>query len=477
MIYIHWLILVIYAVVVVLTMITILMDNRQPAKTMAWILVLWFIPLLGIILYFFFGQNIRREHIVSRKSLDQLTKRSMFEFVEQRNLTLPDEHRKLIDLFTNQQMALPFKGNTVEIYKDGYEFFPALLAEIAKARHHIHIDVYIFCDDALGRLVSDALIAKAREGVEVRLIYDDVACWSVKNSFYERMREEGIEVHPFMPVKFPVFTSKANYRNHRKVIVIDGKVGFIGGMNIALRYVKGYGKGKKHTAWRDTHMKIEGTAVYGLQRAFLIDWYFVDQTLITNRKYYPQNIAKDNDCLMQIVSSNPTDSWPTIEQGYVNILLNAKKYVYIETPYFMPTEPVLFAMRTAALAGVDVRLMLPLKNDSQLVQWATTSYVMETVEAGVTVLFYKAGFNHSKVIISDDSLVSCGSLNVDFRSFEHNFECCAFLYDRDMALRFKEVFAEDEKECVPIELVKDLSHRSFLIRLWESLVRLLSPLM
>lgn len=469
--------MLIYSVVVVLTMITVLMDNRQPAKTMAWILVLWFIPLLGIILYFFFGQNIRREHIVSRKSLDQLTKRSMLEFVEQRDLTLPDEHRKLIDLFTSQQMALPFKGNTVEIYKNGYEFFPALLAEIAKAKHHIHIDVYIFCDDALGRLISDALIAKAREGVEVRLIYDDVACWSVKNSFYERMREEGIEVHPFMPVKFPVFTSKANYRNHRKVIVIDGKVGFIGGMNIAMRYVKGYGKGKKHTAWRDTHMKIEGTAVYGLQRTFLIDWYFVDQTLITNRKYYPQNIGKANDCLTQIVTSNPTDNWPTIEQGYVNILLNAKKYVYIETPYFMPTEPVLFAMRTAALAGVDVRLMLPLKNDSQLVQWATTSYVMETIEAGVTVLFYNAGFNHSKLLISDDTLSSCGSLNVDFRSFEHNFECNAFFYDREMALRFKRVFEEDEGQCVPIEMVKDLSHRSFLIRLWESLVRLLSPLM
>lgn len=477
MIYIHWIILLIYSVVVVLTMITVLMDNRQPAKTMAWILVLWFIPLLGIILYFFFGQNIRREHIVSRKSLDQLTKRSMLEFVEQRDLTLPDEHRKLIDLFTSQQMALPFKGNTVEIYKNGYEFFPALLAEIAKAKHHIHIDVYIFCDDALGRLISDALIAKAREGVEVRLIYDDVACWSVKNSFYERMREEGIEVHPFMPVKFPVFTSKANYRNHRKVIVIDGKVGFIGGMNIAMRYVKGYGKGKKHTAWRDTQMKIEGTAVYGLQRTFLIDWYFVDQTLITNRKYYPQNIGKANDCLTQIVTSNPTDNWPTIEQGYVNILLNAKKYVYIETPYFMPTEPVLFAMRTAALAGVDVRLMLPLKNDSQLVQWATTSYVMETIEAGVTVLFYNAGFNHSKLLISDDTLSSCGSLNVDFRSFDHNFECNAFFYDREMALRFKRVFEEDEGQCVPIEMVKDLSHRSFLIRLWESLVRLLSPLM
>lgn len=154
-------------------------------------------------------------------------------------------------------------------------------------------------------------------------------------------------------------------------------------MNIALRYVQGFGKGDKHTAWRDTHMKIEGTAVYGLQRTFLIDWYFVDQTLISNRVYYPSDISKPADCLTQIVNSNPTDSWPTIEQGYVSIILNAKKYVYIETPYFLPTESVLFAMRTAALSGVDVRLMLPLHNDSQIVQWATMSYVMETVEAGV----------------------------------------------------------------------------------------------
>ncbi len=477
MIYVHWLFLVAYAVVVIGTMIAVIMDNRQPAKTMAWILVLWFIPLLGIVLYFFFGQNVRRDHIVSSKSLDQLTKRSMLEFVEQRNLSIPAVYRTLIDLFANQQLALPFKGNAVEIYTNGYEFFPALLRAISQARHHIHVDVFIFADDALGRLVADALIAKAREGVEVRLIYDDVANWQVKNSFYERMREEGIEVHPFMPVKFPVFTSKANYRNHRKVIVIDGRVGFIGGMNIALRYVQGFGKGDKHTAWRDTHMKIEGTAVYGLQRTFLIDWYFVDQTLISNRVYYPSDISKSADCLTQIVNSNPTDSWPTIEQGYVSIILNAKKYVYIETPYFLPTEPVLFAMRTAALSGVDVRLMLPLHNDSQIVQWATMSYVMETVEAGVKVILYKSGFNHSKILVSDDSLASCGSLNVDIRSFEHDFECNAFFYDKDMALRLKKVFTDDERDCVPLEDVKDLTNRTFLQRLWESLVRLLSPLM
>lgn len=477
MIYIHWLILLAYAVVIVGTMVTILMDNRQPAKTMAWILVLWFIPILGIILYFFFGQNIRREWIVSRNSLDQLTKRSMLEFVEQKNLQLPDEHRKLIDLFTNQQWALPFHGNTTEIYTNGYEFFPALLADIARAKRHIHIDVFIFNDDALGRLVADALIAKAREGVEVRVIYDDVACWQVSNSFFERMREEGIEVHPFMPVKFPAFTSKANYRNHRKIIVVDGRIGYVGGMNIALRYVKGFGNGDKHQAWRDTHMRIEGTAVYALQRAFLVDWYFVDQTLITSRVYYPSGITMPGNCLTQVVTSNPTDPYPTIEQGYVKILMNAKRYVYMETPYFLPTEPILFAMRTAALSGVDIRLMLPMKGDSRIVQLATMSYVKGIVDAGVKVLLYTAGFNHSKLLVCDDTLSTCGSSNIDFRSFEHDFECNAFFYDADMATRLKAVFQRDENDCIPLEQSKRFANRSFLRRLWESLVRLLSPLM
>lgn len=477
MIYIHWLILLIYAVVIVGTMITILMDNRQPAKTMAWILVLWFIPILGIILYFFFGQNIRREWIVSRNSLDQLTKRSMLEFVEQKDLQLPDDHRKLIDLFTNQQWALPFRGNATEIYTNGYEFFPALLADIARAKHHIHIDVFIFNDDALGCLVADALIAKAREGVEVRIIYDDVACWQVSNKFFERMREEGIEVHPFMPVKFPAFTSKANYRNHRKIIVIDGRIGYVGGMNIALRYVKGFGGGDKHQVWRDTHMRIEGTAVYALQRAFLVDWYFVDQTLITSRIYYPPGITMPDNCLTQVVTSNPTDPYPIIEQGYVKILMNAKHYVYMETPYFLPTEPILFAMRTAALSGVDIRLMLPMKGDSWIVQLATMSYVKGIADAGVKVLLYTAGFNHSKLLVCDDTLSTCGSSNIDFRSFEHDFECNAFFYDADMATRLKAVFQRDEHDCIPLEQSKRFANRSFLRRLWESLVRLLSPLM
>ena len=474
MIYIHWTLLALYFLIVIGTMVAVLMDNRQPVKTIAWLLVLWFLPVLGIILYFFFGQNTRKERLISQRSLDQLTKRSMLEYTVQENLRLPEGQRPLMRLFANQSLSLPFKDNRVDIYTDGYQFVSSLLAAIGSAQDHIHFETYIIEDDALGRLIADALIDKARAGVEVRLIYDNVGCWNVRNKFFERMRDGGIDVHSFMPVKFPAFTSKVNYRNHRKLCVVDGKIGFIGGMNIALRYVKGM----RHQGWRDTHLRVEGSGVYAIQRAFLIDWYFVDRTLITSRKYYPE-INKDicNNCIMQVVTSSPITPWPDIMQGYVRILLQDKKYVYMETPYFLPTEPILFALRTAALAGVDVRLMIPEHGDAKLVEWASRSYVFEVAEAGVSVYYYKGEFNHSKLLVSDDSICTCGSTNVDFRSFENNFESNAFFYDEDMALRMKSVYLEDEKLCIPLKELKNISHRPFRERLWESLIRLLSPLM
>ena len=450
------------------------MDNRQPAKTIAWVMVLLFMPIVGIILYVFFGRNTRKMTFISQRSLDQLSKRSMLEFVEQRQLTLPDDYRSLIQLFTNQSLALPFKDNEVEFYTDGYEFFPTLLKSIASARKHIHLETYIFADDALGRLVADALICKSKEGVEVRLIYDDVGCWRVPRELFERMRRAGIDVNAFMPVKFPAFTSKVNYRNHRKLCVIDGKVGFIGGMNIALRYVKGTGK----RPWRDTHLRIEGGGVYAIQRAFLIDWYFVDRTLVSSRKYYPPvDIHINNNCLVQIVTSSPIMPWPDIMQGYVRILLQAQKYVYMETPYFLPTEPVLFAMRTAALAGVDIRLMVPRHADARMVEWASRSYLMEAIEAGVKVYLYMGGFNHSKLLVSDDNLCTVGSTNVDFRSFENNFEANAFFYDEEMAQRIKTIYLKDEAKSILVDDVAYFVKRPFMKRLFESIVRLLSPLL
>lgn len=473
MIYVHWAFLAVYVVVIIMVMVRVLMDNRQPAKTMAWMLVLTFIPMLGIILYFFFGQTTRKERKIWQYSMDQLTKHSMLEFVEQKRLHLPHEYRELINLFMNQNWVLPFKNNETEIYTSGYEFFPSLLMEIGKAEHHIHLDTFIISCDPLGQIVADALIDKARQGVEVRVIYDDVGSWKTKNRFFDRMRAEGIEIYAFMPVRFPIFTSKVNYRNHRKICVIDGEVGFIGGMNIANRYVKGI----KKLAWRDTHVKITGAAVYGLQRAFLVDWFFVSRELITDHVYYPVSKVAENNSLIQIVTSSPTSLWPEIEQGYVRVLTSAKQYVYMETPYFLPTDPILFAMRTAALSGVDVRLMIPYETDTKIVEWASRTYVLATVKAGVKVYLYKAGFNHSKLLVADDSIATIGSTNVDFRSFENDFEANAFFYDKKIALEVKDIFLKDQEECVSLEDVRNLTHRSFLQRLWESMVRLLSPLL
>ncbi len=461
-------------VVIALTVIHVIMDNRQPAKTMAWALVIIFIPIIGIIFYLFFGINHRRERLVSQRSLDQLSKRSMLSFVEQHDFKVAENHKQMVDLFINQNMSLPFKDNLVDIFTDGYAFFPELLRDIKNAKDHIHIDIYIIEEDPLGNLIGDALADKAKEGVEIRVIYDDVGCWKVNHDFFEHLRERGVDIVPFLPVRFPSFTSKANYRNHRKLIVIDGTVGYIGGMNIALRYVKG----TKQQPWRDTMLRITGGAVYALQRTFLIDWYFVDRTLITNRKYYPTLLVQQpNNCLAQVVTSSPTTPYPEIMQGFLRAILAARRYLYIETPYFLPNDPVLFALKTAAVGGVDVRIICPLHSDARFTEWASRSYLRELHQTGARIYLYKPAFIHSKLMICDDSLSTCGSTNVDFRSFENNFEANVFIYDEGTALRLKKVFMDDMAQSIELSKVEHLLHPKFLPKLWESLTRLLSPLL
>jgi len=460
----------VYQIIVIVAIIHVILDNRQPAKTMAWALVIWFVPVVGIVFYLFFGINTRKERYVSERSMNLLTKRSMLEFAEQQDLKLPDKHKPLIDLFVNQSLALPFKDNEVDICTNGYQFFTALLADIRKAQSHIHIGMYIIADDALGRLLSDALIDKAREGVEVRLIYDDVGCWKVRHRFFERMREEGIEAVPFMPVHFPQFTSKVNYRNHRKIIVIDGQIGYIGGMNIAMRYCS--------ESWRDTMLRVTGGGVYGLQRAFLVDWYFVDRSLLSDRKYYPPIVADiANDVIAQVVTSGPVTPYPEIMQGFVRIILGARRYLYIETPYFLPNDSVLFALKTVALAGVDVRVLCPLHSDARYVEWASRSYLREAMEAGVQVSLYEGGFLHSKLMVCDDAISTCGSTNLDFRSFENNFEANIFFFDEQVALRLKDVFFQDMTHARLLSDIPERMNAKFLARLWESLTRMLSPLL
>ena len=462
----------IFLLAVVATIVVVVMDNRNPFKTLAWVLVLVFLPVIGLILYFFFGQDTRKERLISKKGFKRLTKYPMMEFQMQESFKASEEKQhQLIRFFQRVNLALPFEGNSIKVFQDGYSMLQSLLVAIKSAQHHIHVEFYIFEDDAVGRLVKDSLIDKAREGVEVRVLYDDVGCWKVPHRFYDEMREAGIEVHGFLKVRFPRFTSKVNYRNHRKLVVVDGRIGFIGGMNLAERYLKGVPWG----IWKDIMMQVEGKAVYGLQMTFLTDWYATDHSLITSSSYFPQMEDKGTS-LMQVVTSDPVGEWKDIMQGLLIAITSAQKYVYIQSPYLLPTEPILLALKTAAAAGVDVRIMIPEKSDSRMVHWGTMSYLQELMEAGIKIYMYQKGFLHSKLIVCDDCLSSVGSTNMDFRSFEHNFEINAFMYDKTSALMLKDIFLSDQKDAKLLHL-KEWRMRPWSQKVKESVIRLFAPLL
>lgn len=461
----------VYLAVILFTIVIVLLDNRNPVKTMAWVLVLVFLPVVGLAFYFFFGRNTRKERLISKKGFSRLSKRPMAEYQAQEALGDFTGRNQLIPFFHRVSNALPFEGNDVQVFTDGYSMYQELFRRIAKAKHHIHLEFYIFENDAVGRLLRDLLIDKAREGVSVRLLYDDVGCWDVNPMFYDEMLCEGIEVRSFLKVRFPQFTSKVNYRNHRKLAIIDGKVGFIGGMNIALRYLKGVPWG----VWRDTHICLKGKAVYGIQTAFLTDWFAVDRTLLTSAQYFPK-MDTVGTSVAQIVTSDPVGEWHDIMLGLVKAISCAQRYIYVETPYFLPTEQVMAAFQTAALSGVDVRLMIPKKADAFITHKGTMSYLDELMKSGVKVYFYRAGFLHSKLWVADDEWASVGSTNLDFRSFEHNFEANAFFYDEKAVCTMKEIFLEDMKKCMTLSQ-KIWDKRSFKNKIVESVVRLLAPLL
>mgnify|MGYP002072033059 FL=1 len=473
----------VYLIVLLSVMLVIVLENRQPVRTVAWILVLMCFPVLGLVIYAFFGRNLKRGALISKVCAVQLARRSAHRFYRSCFPVVPEEHARLIYLFRRQSVSFLYPDNDVNVFTEGPAMLEQMLCDMAAARDHIHVEFYIFEDDETGRRVRDCLMKKAAEGVQVRVIYDDVGCWNVSSAFFAEMKKAGIEVCAFLPVRFPLFTSKVNYRNHRKIVVVDGKVGYVGGMNLADRYFNGAADRK---GWRDTHMRLAGNAVLGLQRAFLADWYVAGDELIASSRYFPEHVAEEDKVpaggisarkvQMQVVTSIPTDVWPDIMQGLVLILLRAKRYCYIQSPYFIPTDRVLFAMQTAAMSGVDVRLMLPEHADKKILTWASRSYLTDVMRAGVRVYLYRKTFLHAKAWVSDDSLFSCGSTNMDFRSFEHNFEINAFVYDKKIAQTMKRVFVNDQQHCRLLNLERWME-RSTWRRVSESLIRVLTPLL
>ncbi len=462
--------LTLYTVTILGIVLVIITDNRNPLKTLPWIIVLLLAPVGGLVFYFLFGQNLSKQRIISRRTRKRIT--LQLEEAEHTGCPdLPEQYRPLAQLLRRTCHAVPLYGSRITPYTDGGAKMEALLGEIARAHHHIHLQYYILSDDETGRRLRDALAAKAREGVRVRILYDDVGCSGVKKAFFREMREAGIEVHAFLHVKFPRFTSKVNYRNHRKIVVIDGRTGFIGGMNIADRYVRGTEWG----SWRDTHFRIEGSGVAGLQIAFLSDWSATTKRHIAGPEYFPA-AKRYTDDILQIVAGGPFGKWRTLLQAESYAVANARRRVWIQTPYYLPSDVLNTALQTAALAGTDVRLMLPARSDSKLIDLASHSYLDDMMRAGVKILFYEPGFLHSKLLIADDALTVIGSANMDFRSFEHNFEVNAFVCDEEFTARMAAIFDSDAAKChavTPGEWFRRPRRR----RWAESFMRVFSPLM
>ena len=467
--------LVVYTLTIIGVVLVIITDNRNPLKTLPWILVLVLAPGAGLAIYFFFGQNLSKRRIISRRTRKRITTR-LEENDAAGGTGIPPQRLPLARLLSQTALAVPLYGSRLTPYVDGKTKMDALLEAIAGARHHIHIQYYIFSDDETGRRLRDALTAKAREGVEVRILYDDVGCTGVKKAFFEGMRADGIEAYSFLHVKFPRFTSKVNYRNHRKIGVIDGRIGFIGGMNVADRYVLGIERGNgKRERWRDTHFRIEGSGVAGLQASFLSDWSATTKQAVGGPAYFPAP-ERLTENVMQIVPSGPLGKWRTLLQAVEYAVSRAAQRVWIETPYYLPSETLNAALQEAALAGIDVRLMLPERSDSRVVDLASHSYLDDMVQAGVKIAFYTPGFLHSKLLLIDDDLAVVGSANMDFRSFEHNFEVNAFVYDRAFNARLAAIYETDLGDCRRVT-PGDWFRRPRTRRWAESFMRIFSPLL
>lgn len=449
----------------------VVLGNRNPVATFAWIFVLLFLPYIGLVLYFFFGRDTRKLKYIKRRYASKLKQRAFTMCRPRIGCEIPDEYSSLSSYMQNAAESYPMSGSEVDVIPRCTLFIEQLLAAIDNAREHIHLQFYIFEDDKVGYRLREALMAKARQGIEVRVLYDSVGCWSVKPAFYDEIRRAGGYVESFLKVRFPLFTNKVNYRNHRKVVVIDGNVGFVGGCNIADRYIDGIRGG----TWRDTMLCVRGSAVYGLQASFLADWFFANGTMLGGQRYFP--IAQSiGTATVQVLVSNPVGMWHPVSGALTAALATVRKYVYLQTPYFMPNENVLAALQNVALSGADVRLMIPERSDNRIVDYASYSFLGALLRAGVKVYLYQDGFLHAKTFVADDMLSVVGSANLDFRSFDYNFEVCAYVYDADVAARNKSLFLDDVTHCRQLQW-SEYNKRSLGQRCMESVARLFSPIL
>lgn len=459
-------------------------ENRNPIRTLGWMVVLLFIPVFGLILFTVFGQSVRQDSKIWRLSIRsgkvEAAPLDEHKFIDNissginasGNYTSVQNVVGLIRLLLANGKSLLYPDNEVQILKEPKQTFDSMFYDLEQAKDHIHIEFYIISNDSVGNRLREILVRKAREGLTVRVIYD---YWgsTIDKAYKKSMREAGVRFHSFFPPKFPFLLRHVNYRNHRKIVIIDGKIGYTGGVNVADRYLIGNELG----VWRDTMARFRGSAVHGLQETFLGDWYFIDHMKHQKLRYFPvPEVFNRNNNYVQIADSGPDMMHKAILQAMTYLITTARKYVYIQTPYFLPPVELENALRMSALRGVDIRVLIPEGSDASMAQAGNASYIESMLEAGVRVYIYKGGFLHSKAIVADNYISSVGTSNMDFRSYEQNFEINSFIYEAETAMHLRDNFISDLS--VAEEVTEESwSKRSRLQKARESFSRLFSPAM
>ena len=472
----------------ILSLIIVFFQRRDPRTVWAWILVLNFLPIVGIILYLFIGQDYRKSRMFKLKSVEDSIRRATIrqeKFFTKSEMVKNDlyakEYHRLMQYNLMSGGSLLTMKNSLDIFTDGNNKFDALIEDIKNAEKYIHLEYYIIKQDYLFLNIAKELIKKADEGIEIRIMFDGMGGRFMSKKILDNLKSHGIKLGVFFPATLGRINFRINYRNHRKIAVIDGKIGYVGGFNIGKEYVDG---SKKFGHWRDTHLRIVGEAVNGLELRFGLDWkYATKEDIFLNDKYFTQlddmdfvPEEGDNILRMQIISSGPDSETKLIRDNYIEIINHAKDHVYIHTPYFIPDEAFISALNIAARSGVDVRLMIPCMPDHPFVYSATLSWAGTLLEAGGKVYTYEKGFLHAKSVMADGKVACVGTANMDIRSFELNFEVNAMIYDEDITIELEDNFMRDIYDSKEYTLFM-YKNRSLIQRVKEQVSRLLSPLL
>ncbi len=473
--------LVVLLLDMIFAVLIVYLERRNPTVALIWLFLLFLLPVAGFVLYLLLGRSYPGDERVGFRAGDALSfdhsveeqeegiDKQAFAFHE----TPLHPYLSMVRMLLRNNRALLTRDNGVKIYPDGERAFEAMLADVEAAREHVHLVFFIVRNDAFGRRVVSLLAEKARQGVEVRFLYDAIGGWRLPPRFFRELKAAGGEVAAFFPFILPTLNLRLNYRNHRKVAVIDGRVGYIGGLNIGEEYL---GKDAYFGYWRDTHLKICGSAVHLLQLRFITDWNRSSKTELQREPRYFPPLERRGQTAIQVVSSGPDPRWNEIEEAFLKLIVTARKSICIQSPYFIPNQGILNALRVAALSGVDVRIMVPDRPDHPFVLWATRSFLGELLKSGVRAYTYNGGFLHSKTIVADGAVVSIGSANWDLRSFRLNYETNAFIYDTTVAAELTRMFEDDLRTSTEITL-EAYRKRPLFVKAKEAVSRLFSPLL